>query len=159
MVDQPLKNRSKNIYISPKNQNIAMCFNRMLNRTGHFWEKRYHSSGFPTTDKERALNTLRYIHANPKAAGCCFGFFGRVEVCITASPLPCETVHAPFNAHGYSACCPFVISDFLTAGLMRLGISFTHSQLNESQNRESLSRNFEWSFFLISFRSSAVFSS
>jgi putative transposase len=24
----------------------AMCFNRMLNRTGHFWEKRYHSTGF-----------------------------------------------------------------------------------------------------------------
>jgi hypothetical protein len=31
----------------------AMCFNRMMNRTGHFWEKRYHSNellvllGFP----------------------------------------------------------------------------------------------------------------
>jgi putative transposase len=25
----------------------AMCFNRMLNRCGHFWEKRYHSTGFP----------------------------------------------------------------------------------------------------------------
>ena len=47
----------------------AMCFNRMLNRTGHFWEKRYHSTGFPVTDQRRALNTLRYIHANPKAAG------------------------------------------------------------------------------------------
>jgi putative transposase len=53
----------------------AMCFNRMLNRTGHFWEKRYHSSGFPTTDTKRALNTLRYIHANPKAAGVQVGFF------------------------------------------------------------------------------------
>ncbi len=29
----------------------AMCFNRMLNRTGHFWEKRYHSTGFANTDK------------------------------------------------------------------------------------------------------------
>ncbi|WP_243902670.1 transposase, partial [Aetokthonos hydrillicola] len=38
----------------------AMCFNRMLNRTGHFWEKRYHSSGFEKTDYKRALNTLRY---------------------------------------------------------------------------------------------------
>lgn len=53
----------------------AMCFNRMLNRTGHFWEKRYHSTGFPTTDSERALNTLRYIHANPKAAGMQQGYF------------------------------------------------------------------------------------
>ncbi|MFO7141632.1 transposase [Arthrospira sp. PCC 8006] len=53
----------------------AMCFNRMLNRTGHFWEKRYHSSAFPNTDKQRALNTLRYIHANPKAARMQQGFF------------------------------------------------------------------------------------
>lgn len=53
----------------------AMCFNRMLNRTGHFWEKRYHSSGFDKTDYKRALNTLRYIHANPKAAGMQQGFF------------------------------------------------------------------------------------
>jgi putative transposase len=53
----------------------AMCFNQMLNRTGHFWEKRYHSTGFPMSDHRRALNTLRYIHANPKAAGMQQGFF------------------------------------------------------------------------------------
>ena len=39
----------------------AMCFNRMLKRTGHFWEQRYHSSAFPTNNRKRALNTLRYI--------------------------------------------------------------------------------------------------
>ncbi|MBE9231810.1 transposase [Cuspidothrix issatschenkoi LEGE 03284] len=53
----------------------AMCFNRMLNRSGHFWEKRYHSTGFANTDTKRTLNTLRYIHANPKAAGIQQGFF------------------------------------------------------------------------------------
>jgi putative transposase len=53
----------------------AMCFNRMLNRTGHFWEKRYHSTGFDKSDHKRGLNTLRYIHANPKAAGMQPGFF------------------------------------------------------------------------------------
>jgi putative transposase len=53
----------------------AMCLNRMLNRTGHFWEKRYHSTSFPISDKRQALNTLRYIHANPKAAGMQQGFF------------------------------------------------------------------------------------
>lgn len=53
----------------------AMCFNRMLNRTGHFWEKRFHSSGFPNVDYRRVLNTLRYIHANPKAANMQRGFF------------------------------------------------------------------------------------
>ena len=53
----------------------AMCFNKLLNRTGHFWEKRYHSIGFPNTDKRRALNTLRYIHGNPKAANMQQGWF------------------------------------------------------------------------------------
>jgi putative transposase len=53
----------------------AMCFNRMLNRTGHFWEQRYHSRGFLKDDYRRALNTLRYIHGNPKAAKMQQGFF------------------------------------------------------------------------------------
>lgn len=53
----------------------AMCFNRLLNRTGHFWEKRYYSTGFPNTDYRRVLNTLRYIHANPKAANMQQGWF------------------------------------------------------------------------------------
>ena len=53
----------------------AMCFNRMLNRTGHFWEARYYSCGFPPTDTKRALNTLRYIHGNPKAARMRRSFF------------------------------------------------------------------------------------
>ena len=53
----------------------AMCFNRMLNRTGHFWEKRYFANGFPASDRDRALNTLRYIHGNPKAAKMRSTFF------------------------------------------------------------------------------------
>lgn len=53
----------------------AMYFNRMLKRTGHFWEKRYYCDGFPASDRERALNTLRYIHGNPKAAKMRPGFF------------------------------------------------------------------------------------
>jgi putative transposase len=53
----------------------AMCFNRMLKRTGHFWEKRYYCDGFALSDRERALNTLRYIHGNPKAAKMRKGFF------------------------------------------------------------------------------------
>ena len=55
----------------------AMCFNRMLKRTGHFWEQRYHSSAFPTNDRKRALNTLRYIHANPRVAGVTRSFIYR----------------------------------------------------------------------------------
>ncbi len=38
-------------------------------------EKRYFSGGFPKDDYKRALNTLRYIHANPKAASMQQGFF------------------------------------------------------------------------------------
>lgn len=53
----------------------AMCFNRMLRRTGHFWERRYFCDGFPASDPQRALNTLRYIHGNPKAAKMRHGFF------------------------------------------------------------------------------------
>jgi putative transposase len=53
----------------------AMCFNRILKRTGHFWEKRYFAEGFPVDDKDRALNTLRYIHGNPKAAKMRTTFF------------------------------------------------------------------------------------
>jgi putative transposase len=52
-----------------------LCFNRMLKRTGHFWEKRYYCDGFAPSDRERALNTLRYIHGNPKAAKMRKGFF------------------------------------------------------------------------------------
>ncbi len=53
----------------------TMCFNRMQNRSGHFWEKRYYSTGFANMAQRRALNTLRYIHANPRAARMQQGFF------------------------------------------------------------------------------------
>jgi REP-associated tyrosine transposase len=47
----------------------AMCLNRLHKRTGHFWEKRYHSSGFRVSDLWRAMATIRYIHGNPMATG------------------------------------------------------------------------------------------
>ena len=52
----------------------AMCMNRILKRKGHFWEARYGSSSFPVSDHRRVLNTLRYIHANPKDARMRRGF-------------------------------------------------------------------------------------
>jgi REP element-mobilizing transposase RayT len=33
----------------------AMSFNRILNRTGHFWEKRYYSSGFDKKDHKAGV--------------------------------------------------------------------------------------------------------
>ncbi len=41
----------------------------------HFWEARYYSTPIAPEDHQRALNTLRYIHANPKAAGVRKGFY------------------------------------------------------------------------------------
>jgi putative transposase len=42
----------------------------MLNRTGHFWEKRYHSTGFPIDDKRRALNTCAIFMPTPRRPIC-----------------------------------------------------------------------------------------
>ena len=40
------------------------------------WEARYYTTPIAPEDHQRALNTLRYIHANPKAAGVRKGFYG-----------------------------------------------------------------------------------
>ena len=44
----------------------AMALNRLSGRCGHFWEARYYATAIAPKDHRRALNTLRYIHANPK---------------------------------------------------------------------------------------------
>ena len=53
----------------------AMALNRLAGRCGHFWEARYYSTAIAPKDHRRVLNTLRYIHANPKAAGVRKGFY------------------------------------------------------------------------------------
>ena len=72
---EPAKGEDLSKIIHFINWYTAMLFNRMLNRTGHFGEKRYYADGFPPSDKERALNTLLYIHGNPKAAKMRSNFF------------------------------------------------------------------------------------
>jgi hypothetical protein len=52
----------------------AMALNRLTGRCGHFWEGRYFSTPIDPSDTRRVLATLRYIHANPKAAGVRKGF-------------------------------------------------------------------------------------
>lgn len=47
----------------------AITLNRLLGRTGHFWEARYHAVPVPDGDQRHVLNVLRYIHGNPYAAG------------------------------------------------------------------------------------------
>ena len=46
------------------NWNVAMRMNRLLNRTGHFWEARYHAVPVSNRDQRHVLNVLRYIHGN-----------------------------------------------------------------------------------------------
>jgi putative transposase len=52
----------------------AMLLNRLLRRRGHFWERRYHAAAVPDRDYGHALRVLRYIHANPRAAGMIQGY-------------------------------------------------------------------------------------
>ena len=52
-----------------------MALNRLTGRCGHFWEARYYATAIAPKDHRRVLNTLRYIHANPKAAGVRKGFY------------------------------------------------------------------------------------
>jgi putative transposase len=52
----------------------AMLLNRLLRRRGHFWERRYHATAVPDRDFGHALRVLRYIHANPRAAGMIPGY-------------------------------------------------------------------------------------
>ena len=85
----------------------AMALNRLSGRCGHFWEARYYATAIAPKDHRRALNTLRYIHANPKAARVRKGFYdpysnyghyGRLEfdditegIAITPKELPSAT--------------------------------------------------------------------
>ncbi|KGG27110.1 hypothetical protein EV13_1438 [Prochlorococcus sp. MIT 0702] len=52
-----------------------MALNRLSGPCGHFWEARYFSTPIHPKDHLRMLNTLRTIHANPKAAGIRKGFY------------------------------------------------------------------------------------
>jgi putative transposase len=53
---------------------IAIGLNRLLKRTGHFWEARYHAVAVKNDDHRHVMNVLRYIHGNPLAAGVRKGF-------------------------------------------------------------------------------------
>ena len=52
----------------------AMALNRLSGRCGHIWEARYCATAIAAKDHRRVLNTLRYIHSNPKSAGVQKGF-------------------------------------------------------------------------------------
>ena len=66
----------------------AMALNRLSGRCGHFWESRYYSTAIAPKDHNRALNTLRYSHANPKAAGVRKGFLIPIPTMATMAGWP-----------------------------------------------------------------------
>ena len=79
----------------------AMALNRLSGRCGHFWEARYYSTAIAPKDHRRVLNTLRYIHANPKSAGVQKGFMTpipttgttvgwRVMASVNGTPVFCN---------------------------------------------------------------------
>ena len=49
------------------NKNIATKCNKALNRRGHFWGERFHSTLIK--DEEQLINTLVYLNLNPVKAG------------------------------------------------------------------------------------------
>ena len=66
----------------------AMALNRLRGRCGRFWEVRTYATAIAAKDHRRVLYKLRYIHANPKAAGVRkgfydpysnYGYYGRLE--------------------------------------------------------------------------------
>ena len=58
----------------------AMALNRLSGRCGHFWEAWYDATAIAPKDHRRVLNTLRYIHANPKVAGIRKGFMTPIPI-------------------------------------------------------------------------------
>lgn len=84
----------------------AMALNRLTGRCGHLWVASYFSTPIDPAVRRRVLATLRYIHANPKAAGVRKGFhdpysnYGHYELLEggwaerMASSLPAAGAHA-----------------------------------------------------------------
>jgi hypothetical protein len=56
---------------------LTACSNAAVS----FLEGHYRSTSFPDHEQQRALNTLRYIHANPKTAGMRKGYFYAYSNC------------------------------------------------------------------------------
>jgi len=70
----------------------AMALNRLSGRCGHFWEVKYFATAIAPKDHRMALNTLRYIHANPMAAGIRKGFYDPYSNYGHYSRLECDGI-------------------------------------------------------------------
>ena len=89
---------------------VAIGLNRLLKRSGHFWEGRYHAVAVSNRDQRHVLNVLRYIHGNPFAAGAAPGFrntFTNFGSYASGKDGQLTTWHPQFLRLGHSlaACC------------------------------------------------------
>jgi hypothetical protein len=75
----------------------AMVLNRLAGGCGHFWDARYYVTAIAPNDHRRVLNTLRYIHANPRAAGVHKGFY---DPCSSYGPY-CKLEADGLSAPGF----------------------------------------------------------
>lgn len=60
----------------------AMATYCLAGRCEHFWEARYYATTIDENDHKRMLNTLEYIHANPKTAGSESGLLAPVAIIV-----------------------------------------------------------------------------
>ena len=67
IIIQTPKEDNISIIMQVINKNIATKCNKALNRTGHFWGARFHSTLIKT--EEQLINTLVYLNLNPVKAG------------------------------------------------------------------------------------------
>ena len=67
MIIQTPKEDNISLIMQVINKNIATKCNQALNRSGHFWGRRFHSTIIES--EEQLLNTLIYLNLNPVKAG------------------------------------------------------------------------------------------
>ena len=67
MIIQTVKEDNISIIMQVINKNIATQCNQVLDRTGHFWGARFHSTLIKSD--EQLYNTLIYLNLNPVKAG------------------------------------------------------------------------------------------
>ena len=67
MIIQTPDNDNISIIMQVINKNIATLGNQVLNRSGHFWGARFHSTLIES--EEQLFNTLVYLNLNPVKAG------------------------------------------------------------------------------------------
>jgi len=81
----------------------AMCLNRLLKQSGHLWEKKYQSAGFPETDFWRSLANIRYIQGNLMTTGEAKlqKFYPRTAI-TESTPDKIQMTNLPFRRHLFS---------------------------------------------------------